>query len=182
MHAPAAVRIHSPQDSPRYVVYSRPAGDVKFFSQLCGPGVRLRSVAGRGSCTVGPGGGSKRQFADGLPICHRQSLRPCRCHPFQSPLLCPTHGWGARAEGIWVLAGIFFRQDWGGGAYRTPASLSRQERTQAEAGHFPIKTAGAASKTRPRVQRSELAGPVARRAGRPDFRPVPGQKEMPDKR
>jgi hypothetical protein len=27
------------------------------------------------------GGSGKRQLADGLPIRHRQSLRPCRCHP-----------------------------------------------------------------------------------------------------
>jgi prepilin-type N-terminal cleavage/methylation domain-containing protein len=35
-----------------------------------------------------PGGSGKRQLADGLPIRHRQSLRPCCCHPFQLPLLC----------------------------------------------------------------------------------------------
>jgi hypothetical protein len=28
-----------------------------------------------------PGGSGKRQLADGLLIRHRQSLRPCRCHP-----------------------------------------------------------------------------------------------------
>jgi len=27
------------------------------------------------------GGSGKRQLADGSPIHHRQSLRPCRCHP-----------------------------------------------------------------------------------------------------
>jgi hypothetical protein len=27
------------------------------------------------------GGSGKHQLADGSPIRHRQSLRPCRCHP-----------------------------------------------------------------------------------------------------
>jgi len=34
------------------------------------------------------GGSGKRKLADGLPIHHRQSLRPCRCHPLQLPLSC----------------------------------------------------------------------------------------------
>jgi hypothetical protein len=31
------------------------------------------------------GGSGKRQFADGLPIRHRQSLRPCCGHPSDKP-------------------------------------------------------------------------------------------------